>query len=81
MEGSHYWATGSAGSEADLAGLVCNENGDINCINPLKGIANTGGMTWAQREWELRRLDRKVEIVLEEMEWARNRFKHPPSAA
>mgnify|MGYP006229417369 FL=1 len=34
-------------SELDLAGLVCNKNGDSTCINPMKG--KEGGQTWEYR--------------------------------
>ena len=34
-------------SELDLAGLVCNKNGDYTCINPMKG--KEGGQTWEYR--------------------------------
>ena len=36
-------------------------------------------MSWQQREWEMRRLRRRIEIVMEEIEWAKNRFKQPPA--
>ena len=73
MDGQHYWATGKPGNEEDLAGLVCNDHGNLNCINPARGLISTG-MTWAQREWELRRMDRKIKAALEEWEWSKNRF-------
>lgn len=48
INGEHYWSgTGKKGNESDLAGLVCNKNGDETCINPMKG--HTGGDTWAKR--------------------------------
>ena len=64
MEGQLFWSTGAAGSELDLAGLVCNnlnpDDPDYNeCINPKRG--ETGGDTWEFRrgfaeglmtEWE-----------------------------
>ena len=34
-------------SELDLAGLVCNKNGDHTCINTSKG--KEGGQTWEYR--------------------------------
>ena len=47
INGQHYWKTGCIGNEADLAGLVCNNHGDNQCINPLKNAQ--GGDTWAKR--------------------------------
>ena len=38
INGEHRWGgTGNRDSELDLAGLVCNDYGDEQCINPLKG--------------------------------------------
>ena len=47
INGQHYWRTGARGSEEDLAGLVCNNLGDSNCINPQNGFE--GGDTWEKR--------------------------------
>ena len=47
MNGEHRWRTGNPGNELDLAGLVCNQNGDETCINPKKG--EIGGQTWEDR--------------------------------
>jgi len=47
MNGEHRWRTGNSGNELDLAGLVCNQNGDETCINPKKG--EIGGQTWEDR--------------------------------
>ena len=44
IDGQLYWATGKAGKEEDLAGLVCNNLGDDQCINPKRGDAT--GDTW-----------------------------------
>ena len=43
-----YWATGKAGKEEDLAGLVCNNLGDDQCINPKRG--DVTGDTWEKRD-------------------------------
>jgi len=52
LNGEHYWSgTGKKGNELDLAGLVCNNFSDDNCINPCKGIK--GGVTWEKRLKEL----------------------------
>ena len=50
MDGQHYWTTGAKGSEADLAGLVCNNlkpGEDAECINPTRG--DISGDTWDYR--------------------------------
>lgn len=46
--GQLYWATGKKGSDADLAGLVCDKLGDDTCINECKGTEH-GGDTWDKR--------------------------------
>ena len=52
INGQHRWSgTGTLGSEADLAGLVCNDHGDFQCINPAKG--QEGGDTWEKRMEDL----------------------------
>ena len=55
IDGQHYWYTGKMGNELDLAGLVCNNNGDETCINPLQGFE--GGVTWEKRMTTLGRLE------------------------
>ena len=48
INGQHYWSgTGKVGNELDLAGLVCNNIGNFQCINPKKGF--DGGDTWEKR--------------------------------
>ena len=42
-----YWCTGKEGCPHDLAGLLCNDINDSNCINPCKG--STSGQTWEKR--------------------------------
>jgi len=49
VNGKHYWRTGNTSdtSELDLAGLVCNDFGNEQCINPSRGMG--GGDSWAKR--------------------------------
>ncbi len=48
INGKHVWrGTGNEGNELDLASLICNEYGNEQCINPMKGT--DGGQTWAYR--------------------------------
>lgn len=52
LNGQHYWSgTGAEGNEFDLAGLVCNEYGNEQCINPAKGsdASRMYGDSWAKR--------------------------------
>ncbi len=56
INGEHRWSgTGSKGNELDLAGLVCNNLGDHQCINPMRGM--DGGDTWARRLEDLEKFD------------------------
>ena len=70
FDGQLFWATGQKGSDADLAGLVCDhvEGEDtVLCINDLRGKAH-GGDTWEKRAAALDQLDldmRKKMIELE----------------
>ena len=70
IEGQLYWATGKQGSEADLAGLVCDQYSDDQCINELKGT-NHNGQTWEKRMLEIdkalaehdrQRLERQLDL-------------------
>ena len=70
FDGQLYWATGEKGSDADLAGLVCDQvEGEetVKCINSLRGKKH-GGDTWEKRAAALDQLDldmRKKMIELE----------------
>ncbi len=56
IDGQHRWSgTAAKGNELDLAGLVCNNYGNEQCINPMKG--SEGGDTWEKRLAELERLE------------------------
>ncbi len=48
IDGQLYWSTGALAKEEDLAGLVCNNFGDEQCINPKKG--DDSGDSWAKRD-------------------------------
>ena len=48
LNGELFWRTGKPGKLEDLAGLVCDEYGDEQCINELKGTKH-GGDTWEKR--------------------------------
>lgn len=69
LDGQMYWSTGKPGTEADLAGLVCDNGGDETCINELKGT-NHGGMTWAKRMAEVDRV-----LIDQDKEDLERRFK------
>ena len=48
INNEHYWSgTGVKGNELDLAGLVCNNLGNDQCINPSRG--KVGGDSWEKR--------------------------------
>ena len=55
LDGQLFWSTGKLGNEIDLAGLVCNNYGNEDCINPAKG--KEGGDTWEKRLAELEKLE------------------------
>ena len=60
INGQHYWSgTGNKGNELDLAGLVCNNLGDNQCINPVRG--QDGGDNWEKRMEDLERFGEKKE--------------------
>jgi len=65
LDGKLFWHTGTIASEADLAGLVCDEtDDDAPCINELKGTKH-GGQTWAER-------DRTIKLLTQEaMKWTK----------
>ena len=60
FNGQHYWSgTGNKGNELDLAGLVCNNLGDNQCINPVRG--QDGGDSWDKRMEDLERFGEEKE--------------------
>ena len=68
LEGQHYWATGAKGNEVDLAGLVCNQHGTDQCINPSKGIVTPEQQTWAKREEMLGGMQREIDRMIGELD-------------
>ena len=70
LEGQHYWSTGAKGSEADLAGLVCDQIDKTQhglCINPQRG-RNHNGQTWEKRAEMLGGMQREIDRVLGEFD-------------
>ena len=60
LGGQHYWSgTGAKGNELDLAGLVCNNLGDNQCINPVRG--QDGGDNWEKRMENLEKFGEEKE--------------------
>ena len=60
INGQHYWSgTGNKGNELDLAGLVCNNLGDNQCINPVRG--QDGGDNWEKRMENLEKFGEEKE--------------------
>ena len=59
MGNQHFWKTGKEGCPHDLAGLVCNNHGGEDCINPWRG--STSGMTWEKRLQEIERLQDEID--------------------
>ena len=67
LEGQHYWSTGAKGSEADLAGLVCDQLTDAQatgCINGQRG-RNHNGQTWEQRAKMIEGMENEIKRVLD----------------
>lgn len=62
--GQLRWATGATAREEDLAGLVCDQYGNEECINDLRGTDH-GGDTWEQRL-------EKIKLLSSEMNWNEN---------
>ncbi len=60
LEGQLYWSTGKTGTNVDLAGLVCNDHGNEECINPEKGIVTPEQQTWEKRAKFLDSLGEKL---------------------
>ena len=61
IAGQLHWATGAVAREEDLAGLVCDQYGNEECINSLRGTDH-GGDTWEKRAEQLK-------LLSSEMNW------------
>ena len=64
LEGQHYWATGAKGNEVNLAGLVCNNYGTEQCINPSKGMVTPEQDTWEKRADMLGGMQREIDRMI-----------------
>jgi hypothetical protein len=66
IDGQLYWSTGAKATNADLAGLVCdNLKEDVDqCINELRGT-NHGGDTWEKRSAKLDEITQEIKDQLD----------------
>ena len=60
IAGQLYWSNGKIGCPHDLAGLLCNEHGTEECINPCRG--STSCQTWEQRREFIDNLGEEMEL-------------------
>jgi len=70
FDGQLFWATGKEGSDADLAGLVCDSlqgEDTILCINDQRGKKH-GGDTWEKRAAKIDQLDLEMRQKMLELE-------------
>lgn len=70
FDGQLFWATGKEGSDADLAGLVCDSlqgEDTILCINNQRGKKH-GGDTWEKRAAKIDQLDLEMRQKMLELE-------------
>jgi len=69
FNGQHFWATGAKGSEADLAGLVCDRlegHDSVMCINDQRG-KNHGGDTWEKRMAKMDEMEKEMRAQLDRL--------------
>ena len=69
FDGQLYWATGNKGSDADLAGLVCDQlegEQQYECINSMRGTKH-GGDTWAKRAAKMEEMEKEMKIQLDRL--------------
>jgi len=70
LDGQLFWATGNTGSDADLAGLVCDQlegEATVLCINEQRGKKH-GGDTWEKRAAKIDQLDLEMRKKMLELE-------------
>lgn len=69
FEGQLRWSTGKPGSDADLAGLVCDNLSPEDyslCINELRG-KNHGGDTWEKRAGKIQEMEKEMKAQLDRL--------------
>ena len=67
FNGQLRWATGAPGTDADLAGLVCDQLPPEMyglCINEQRG-KDHGGDTWAKRAAKMEEMEKEIRIQLD----------------
>ena len=64
IAGQLHWKTGAAAKEEDLAGLVCNDYGGEECINPKLG--DSAGDTWEKRLEAMEEMTKELQRKLKE---------------
>lgn len=69
FEGQLRWATGAPGTDADLAGLVCDQLDPEFyglCINEQRGKKH-GGDTWAKRAAKIDEMEKEMQAQLDRL--------------
>jgi hypothetical protein len=69
FEGQLRWATGAPGTDADLAGLVCDQLPQEYiglCINQQRGKKHAGD-TWAKRAARMDEMEKEMKAQLDRL--------------
>ena len=69
FDGQLRWATGAPGTDADLAGLVCDQLPPEYyglCINDQRGKPH-GGDTWAKRAAKMDEMEKEMQAQLDRL--------------
>ena len=69
FDGQLFWATGQPGSDADLAGLVCDQiegHASVLCINTMRGKKHDGD-TWAKRAAKMDEMEKEMKAQLDRL--------------
>ena len=69
FDGQLRWATGAPGTDADLAGLVCDQLPTEYiglCINEQRGKPH-GGDTWAKRAAKMEEMEKEMQAQLDRL--------------